>query len=203
MREGELTLVYTIKKLIKTCAACVYGAASRRILVLKDSATITFSGSWFHTLMVDRKNDSLWTVVRQNGILYRCWCPRVTAPVWLNWGGSWMATKEFTTRYIMVALVLALRWCRLSHSYLSSLWHYWCCSYLSRTELLFSAPLPLCQCSSWCVGPTRLMHILPRVWPLSCNICPWWKLDRMKGSSVRRLWCYLLVTHTVNAVVPW
>jgi hypothetical protein len=37
----------------------------------KDWAMMMSSGSWFHILMVDGKNDSTYIVVGQNGILYR------------------------------------------------------------------------------------------------------------------------------------
>jgi hypothetical protein len=82
----------------------------------KDWAMMMFSGSWFHILMMDGNNDSLCTVVRQNGILYRSWCPLVAAPDWLNWGGSCVAIRELTLRYITVALALVLHCCCLFQS---------------------------------------------------------------------------------------
>lgn len=100
--------------------------------VLKDSkdlAMMIFFGSWFHILMTDRKNSSYtpWSAVWN-----QWWCPLVN-PVWLNWGGGSMTTRELKTRYIIVALIL-IRPPQLSLTNPPSLGHYrWGCCWLSQT----------------------------------------------------------------------
>ena len=43
--------------------------------VSRDSAVVSSSGSWFHSLMLDGKKDSLYFLVLQYGILLLYWWP--------------------------------------------------------------------------------------------------------------------------------
>ena len=49
--------------------------------VSRDSAVVSSSGSWFHSLILDGKKDSLYVLVLQYGILYLYWWPLVAAPI--------------------------------------------------------------------------------------------------------------------------
>ena len=48
--------------------------------VSRDSAVVSSSGSWFHSLILDGKKDSLYVLVLEYGILYLYWLPLVAAP---------------------------------------------------------------------------------------------------------------------------
>ena len=76
--------------------------------VSRDSAVVSFSGSWFHSLMVDGKKDSLYVLVLQYGILYSYWWPHVTAPNSWRCGEAGIATTACTMRNIILALACCL-----------------------------------------------------------------------------------------------
>ena len=48
--------------------------------VSMDSVVVSSSGSWFHSLMLDRKKDSFYVLVLLCGTLYLYWWPLVAAP---------------------------------------------------------------------------------------------------------------------------
>ena len=47
---------------------------------LKDSALVSFTGSRFHNLVLDRKMDSSYVLVLQYGALYLYWWPLLAEP---------------------------------------------------------------------------------------------------------------------------
>ena len=48
--------------------------------VSRNSAFVSFSGSWFHSRILDGKKESLYALVLQYGTLYLYWWPLVAAP---------------------------------------------------------------------------------------------------------------------------
>ena len=68
------------------------------LYVSGDSAVVSSSGSWFHSLMVDRKKDSLYALVLQYGILYLYWWPLVAEPNSWRCGEAGIATMACTMR---------------------------------------------------------------------------------------------------------
>lgn len=48
---------------------------------------------WWYDLTANSNVSWWWSEdsnIWKKWILYWCWCPLMAAPVWLNWGGSWM-----------------------------------------------------------------------------------------------------------------
>lgn len=118
--KGEFTPVYTILKTDKN----IYS-----LHVLWWFKSLDLDLEWLQGLSGD---DVLWQMVRKYPegswiewifIDYGTaeWDPvsslvfLVTAPVWLNWGDSSMATKK-SIRYIIVPFAMILLWRKLSHS---------------------------------------------------------------------------------------
>ena len=73
-----------------------------------DSAFVSFSGSWFHSLILDGKKESLYVLVLQYGILYLNWWPLVAAPNSCRCGKAGIATMACTMWNIIMAFACCL-----------------------------------------------------------------------------------------------
>ena len=76
--------------------------------VSRDSAVVSSSGSWFHSLMLDGKKDSLYVLVLLYGTLYLYWWPLVAAPSSWRCGEVGIATMACTIRNIIMAFACCL-----------------------------------------------------------------------------------------------
>ena len=72
--------------------------------IYRDSAVVSSSGSWFHSLMPVGKKDSLYVLALQYGTLYLYWLPLVAAPNSWKCGTTGIATFACTIRNIIMAL---------------------------------------------------------------------------------------------------
>ena len=76
--------------------------------VSRDSTVVSSSGSWFHSLMLDGKKDSLYVLFLKYGTLYLYWWPLVATPNSWRCGEAGIATMACTTRNIIMALACCL-----------------------------------------------------------------------------------------------